>query len=343
MLNGLRGLAVMIVFASHASNICFQGAITGWGAGQLGVMLFFVLSGFLMGRLYINTPASAVAFRNFMVNRLARIYPMYLVVVVACVAINSAGAQLMAYPIKTAHDALLHLTFVRGYSVLWTIGPEVIFYGLFLLLWRSSQASKPAFLAIALALSLLAWFPMEIKPTNSLFALQGRLPYFLAGVVLGMESDQVLSIRLPRLWASLGFWLCLVLYVASFPQIIRLIVDVPRRLSGDPWSDPWSFPYYLVATVALFVTAILARPWVLTNKLAAFLGRISFSFYLVHFALLETAHSWLPTHPLRAIVLAFVATTVLASLTYALIEIPARRGIRRFGGDRARSVAALPA
>ena len=64
VLNGLRGLAVMIVFASHASNIFYQGEIVGWGGGQLGVMLFFMLSGFLMAHLYAGRAADVVDCRT---------------------------------------------------------------------------------------------------------------------------------------------------------------------------------------------------------------------------------------------------------------------------------------
>lgn len=49
-LDGLRGLAAYIVLVSHASNMTgLWGTLLGNGAGQFGVMLFFVLSGFLMG------------------------------------------------------------------------------------------------------------------------------------------------------------------------------------------------------------------------------------------------------------------------------------------------------
>ena len=64
VLNGIRGLAVAIVFASHASNIYFSGAIAGWGGGQLGVMLFFLLSGFLMSHLYLHRKRHPISSRD---------------------------------------------------------------------------------------------------------------------------------------------------------------------------------------------------------------------------------------------------------------------------------------
>lgn len=71
VLHGLRGLAVMIVFASHALNIFCQGEIFGWG--QLGVMLFCA-ERFLMARLYARRAADVAAQWQFLIKRMARIY-----------------------------------------------------------------------------------------------------------------------------------------------------------------------------------------------------------------------------------------------------------------------------
>lgn len=343
VLNGVRGLAVLIVFVSHSSNIFFHGELAGFGAGQLGVMLFFVLSGFLMAHLYLRTPADAGAQWRFVVNRMARIYPMFAVVVLACFAIHRFGAPVWAYGIATPHDVWLNLSFVQGYDVLWTIGPEVVFYALFLALWKAWRSDWHVFAALAIVLAAMAWLPIDITSSNSLARLHDRLPYFLVGCLLGLHSDTLMArARERRPWYQAAFWLCLIAYLASSPQAIRLFADVPKRLTGDPWPEPWSFPYYLFATTCLFVASVLASPRLLTHPVAAFLGRISFSFYLLHYAVLQNAKTWLPQHPLAAVVLAFAATTALSSLTYVAIESPLRRLIRHLGIRPARRPGAAP-
>lgn len=97
-------------------------------------------------------------------------------------------------------------------------------------------------------------------------------------------------------------------------------------------------PFYLLTTGCVFVTSILASPWVLANSIAGFLGKISFSFYLLHFAVLQNVSNWMPGHPARSIAIALIVTTTLSICTYAAIEVPMRRLIRRLGSYHTRPV-----
>jgi len=82
-LDGLRGLAAYIVVVSHVSNATgLWDKNFGNGAGQIGVMIFFVLSGFLMGHLYIGREWSLDAVKRFCVSRVARVFPLYLALVI---------------------------------------------------------------------------------------------------------------------------------------------------------------------------------------------------------------------------------------------------------------------
>lgn len=330
VLNGIRALAVVIVFASHASNIYFKGALTGFGGGQLGVMLFFILSGFLMAFLYIEKPATWRAQYDFLVNRFARVYPMFAIVVVACFVVNVEGVHFSVYPIKTMDQVLQHLAFVRGYNVLWTIGPEVIFYLLFLVLWKARSFGMGPLFAAAAGMALIAWMPTNFSAANSLLALHDKLPYFIAGTLLGMWPRSLLEEHEgSKIGAAAAFWLSGATFVAGLPQILKHIVILPTAFAAAPWAAPWTYPFYLMATAALFASALIAKPWILTNRAMSFIGKISFSVYLLHYIVLDNMRPLMPTHPLRAIALAAVATLLLSSLTYAGLEMPMRGLIRR--------------
>jgi peptidoglycan/LPS O-acetylase OafA/YrhL len=66
-LNTLRGLAALIVFITHFSDITnwLNGAFGG-GAGAYGVMLFFLLSGFLMAYLYLDQEFNKVNIKAYL-------------------------------------------------------------------------------------------------------------------------------------------------------------------------------------------------------------------------------------------------------------------------------------
>ncbi|MDR3746016.1 MAG: acyltransferase [Acidobacteriaceae bacterium] len=72
-LDGLRALAVLLVFYSHYSLSPRPGLAWGW----TGVNIFFVLSGFLITGILYDTRNSAYRFRNFYVRRTLRIFPLY--------------------------------------------------------------------------------------------------------------------------------------------------------------------------------------------------------------------------------------------------------------------------
>jgi len=82
-LDGLRGLAILLVILRHTSyymqpdttigNVMLDVLSTGW----MGVDLFFVLSGFLITGILVDAKGSRYYFRNFYVRRSLRIFPLY--------------------------------------------------------------------------------------------------------------------------------------------------------------------------------------------------------------------------------------------------------------------------
>ena len=79
-LDGLRGIAILMVVAIHSSPMLGKEGIEGkiresLGVGYLGVTLFFVLSGFLITRILIQTRENRDYFPTFFLRRSLRIFP----------------------------------------------------------------------------------------------------------------------------------------------------------------------------------------------------------------------------------------------------------------------------
>ena len=91
-LNTLPGIAALIVVVSHYSNETdILHGVLGNGAGQFGVMLFFILSGFLMSYLYLNKKLDVENVRYYAVARIARVIPLFVLVVLLSYLLQAVG------------------------------------------------------------------------------------------------------------------------------------------------------------------------------------------------------------------------------------------------------------
>lgn len=90
-LDGLRGLAILLVLMHHAGIVRKESTgVVGWvysniaSMGWVGVDLFFVLSGFLIGAILVRCEGQPNWIRNFMARRALRVLPLYFIVIFVC-------------------------------------------------------------------------------------------------------------------------------------------------------------------------------------------------------------------------------------------------------------------
>jgi peptidoglycan/LPS O-acetylase OafA/YrhL len=281
-LDGLRGFAALIVVASHISNqVNLWGRLFGQGGGQLGVMLFFVLSGYLMAALYLPQRFSPAHVAGFAVRRVARVAPLYLIVVMAAFAIVAQfgrDASPFAHQSVTAENLWRHLALIEGVSVLWTIPVEMQFYALFVLLWAISAWRRAALLAVCAGL-IAAHFLLYSGEFGK--SLPQTIAWFAAGVGIGALKPLHASAGFTHA-ASAALLSLLVATLLLLPNLGALvgIARPPGRF--DTYS--WSHPLYLLVTVGLLYAALHASiaPAMLANRVMRWLGAISYSVYLLH-------------------------------------------------------------
>jgi len=199
-LHGLRGLAAMTVVVGHI--------VPYPSAPAFGVVLFFVLSGFLIGKLYLSAPFGPASVWKYSVSRIARVYPLFAFVIVVTGLINlTTPANIFDLQ---PEDVWRHLLLAGDANTVWTISAEFQFHAAFVLIWglsslpRSHHRSTPLLLLIfALAVAAAAW----LGDSAGRIDLLGYLPIFLAGM---------LATRLPQaVETSLGAIAAWVLPIAG--------------------------------------------------------------------------------------------------------------------------------
>ena len=320
-LDAIRGLAAVLVAVQHGSEMLRlplgrSGAVM--NLGETGVVAFFLVSGFIIPRS-LERHGSLKA---FWVGRAFRLYPAYWISLAGAlllIAVGRSGSpfQALAHPglAVLANVAMLQRVFgvPQALGVYWTLSLELVFYLLCSVLFMCGLLGRSA---------LWLWVAMVADGlVQGVAALFDRsLPAGILGLVLsacfGAVAFRALTdaaarrtLRLASLPVvgvlTLGFYL----RFARFP--------VPHAMGEQPWlvvEASWVLGYALF--FGLFALRRRQFP-----RLLLWLGRISYSFYLLHALVLMTVPA------LRSgwgtLLVDLLATALLADLSFRLIERPA--------------------
>ena len=344
-LDGLRGVAALVVLLYHASKI-MQPELGPRGglvftviadspaklmfAGTEAVLVFFALSG-----LVVALPAFRPGFswRSYLGSRLVRLYlPVWAALLLASVlvllfpreaGVVTTGSWLDTSSAREVSPAALlgEATLLqRSYqidNVLWSLRWEVLF-----------SVLLPVFVGIALVLRRVMWpavlVALALSVAGRLLGVEALvyLPVFCAGTLLASRIDDV------RAWGarrSRAFWTAFGtasagLLVAGW--LLRPVVD-PNSPSGEGlWGVAGA------GAVGLVITAVGSRgaARALEARPAAWLGRVSFSLYLVHVPVLATlAYLWGEAAWPTVLAVGIPASLASAEVFTRLVERPSHR------------------
>ena len=319
----------MTVYLAHVSNQTgLLHGVLAKGGGQIGVMVFFALSGFLMGHLYLGERPDRRNVGRFLVRRLARVAPLFVAIVLASFVVNWAlpDGRFWVYPVATVEDIARNLALIKGTDVMWSVVIEIQFYLAVPAIWFAyGRAPRMTMLALALIVAgIFAW-----QATHGWRQVEGSvfltcLPYFLAGLMIARSGVRAAPAAADRRWNAV-LLIALVAYVLIVPRVAGHWM--PIRVNS--WSNPLS-----LLTISLLLIATLRAPWadaVFGSRPFRFLGRVSYSIYLLH--LLVTIniahHTRLEHKPILFLVVTLPLVLILSQLSFVLIERPARAAINR--------------
>lgn len=281
-LDGLRGIAALVVVVSHYSNETnLWNGLLGSGAGQAGVILFFILTGFLITHLHINEEFSCRNIGSYGIRRTSRVYPYFVVVAALPAFLIWVGfpgkigmSDIDSIPVYLRQILLID----RGSNVFWTIQVEIIFYASFLAMWALYRAVK-SYLLVFSVLSLILVFCLYVKPkTGFLFFDSGHI--FLIGVLSAIAYRWTSSEKNGFLWSVVGVMLLLSVPL-TFPVVYLSLVGSKI--------DPWFSVLMLSQLAILFNVALRgggALNYILSSRLLVWFGKISYSMYLLHYFVL---------------------------------------------------------
>ena len=366
-LDALRGWAITGVVLVHAS-IDVPNLGQPWHSiafiGQYGVQLFFVISALTVFHTYERELARgrgwARASLAWLVKRAFRIAPLYYFGIALYLALFAAmRARGSLIPFASTADVLANMTFVHTWvpsaqnKVVpggWSIGVEMMFYLAVPFLdsrLRSPRACLVWFLLSATAAELVDRLLAASAGdggvvTNDSFLyfwLVTQLPVFLAGLwLLRRESSHIwagaaVEPGVAAAYAAFG------VAMAAFGLWLGVVGQFDHVLA--PAAMGMAF-----CGLVMGCRAPLLRP-VLVNAVSVRIGRLSYSIYIVHFAFvlalrliakLTGLHDSLPGPALwlGSFVLSLAGATVVAAITYRLVEQPGIELGRRLAASIAR-------
>ena len=232
----------------------------------------------------------------------------------------------------------------------WTIGVEMLFYLIFplSLLACSNLYRTVLVLAVSIAVSTVA--TIDLKPLENVYAsfvyhnVVSQLPYFIWGMAF-FHLQRVISRHVDARHARMICWgLCALglagIYTLYASSTLYMFFWV--RGLRPTWDMLWGLPFgVLCLAMALHPSRILSNP------LTRYLGKISFSLYLVHPTVLYKLgkaglYNWvyakLPGHEAAAyfvcLLISLAIITAIASVTFRLIEQPGMNWGKRISSPK---------
>jgi peptidoglycan/LPS O-acetylase OafA/YrhL len=322
-LDGIRGVCILLVVASHtvgSSN--FRALYFLGGVAAVGLVVFFVLSGFLittvLKREHLRT--GTISLKNFYIRRFLRIFPVaysYIGVVAVLSFLGIIGlrphdlAFAVSYLMDFHHDRawylghLWYLTVEEQFYLLWPIIVTILGFrrGLFLAL--------AALAAIPLSrIAIPLWLP-SLSPT---FGVPDGTESILTGCILALSFQWMTTKRL---------------FMSKLFSLVLLPAVAFRIYTWNRYEVVHGLSYLLNILIALAVFRCIAVPGdrlgrIINSKALMFVGGLSYSIYVWQQLFLP------PSPPGSSFPSNLLAAIAVALCSYYVIERPCLKLKDRF-------------
>jgi len=327
-LTSLRFLAALYVFIYHINEV-FPLPTPWWIkniilAGPLGVNIFFALSGFILVYTYLD---KNIQYQKFLYKRLIRLYPVYLFGLFLSLGVDIWFHKISLWNVVLINAFMLQSYFYNltliWYGGAWSISTEMFFYLLFplilsLLVQIESKRILYLILCFILVLSSVPGLLHQygILSFKLVYAFPPlRICEFIAGMIVGILTFRF-NIR-PHIVVVIVTFMIAAIYLVYFsPRLIGYVVH-----------NIFVLPAILVLLCLLIRYEISFKPLI-------YLGKISYSFYIIQCALMFALYFLYEQHKFKSydlyvVPIAFLANLILGIITYEAIEKPIHLRLNR--------------
>jgi peptidoglycan/LPS O-acetylase OafA/YrhL len=337
-INGLRAISILIVIIYHIalSNPSFELGHVNYIVnnlydfitdGQLGVNIFFVISGFLITSILLweENETNDISLKNFYIKRFLRILPAYYFLLFVYFIL-----QEFKFITISPVSWITSLTFTKYFNWnkdwvtahAWTLSIEENFYLIWPLIFLMKTQLRKwfcLFLIIAVPLVRIVIYNHPISWIDEL-SIFTRIDAIATGCLFALYKDKII-LKLSKHWKK---------YFYSAVILLIFLNDIPYQLNdlGLSKLNIFFIPFGLThGTIANFIIGIILfysifgpkGIWFkfLNHKILNFIGLISFSLYLWQQILVEESTVWVTQFPQNII---FIFITAICS--YYFIEKP---------------------
>lgn len=314
-LDGLRGVAVLIVLLAHSHHVNEVNNIFQY-FGRVGVYLFYILSAFLLDTQIAyklkNGKASFWYWLNYSLRRFLRIIPIYFLYLLGYYLFHR---KFLANFITSPEDVVYSIFMLESHGVFWSIPVEFKYYifspFLMLIFHRLLKWEMGLIIPVGLNIYFLSMyfnFEYGLEWTSTLKSI----PAFLLGSILAIfevNNLKLKKIRVIEIITLIGL-LFSNLYTTGylFPSEIQSLFNI------------YIMPLFLGGIFISSKYGLLRK--IMEAKFLRFLGTVSFSIYLSHmlfaFGVRKYGFEWDEIN----FFLYFLLTVLFSSISYLLVEYP---------------------
>lgn len=317
-LDTIRGIAILWVLVHHAF-LPSRGPFTslqlvflkGTSAGHLGVNLFFVLSGFLITGLLLDSRERADYFKRFYVRRALRILPAYYAILILLVVLGMTSRGFLIASLLYCANLSLLFGFPMSYKVLWSLAVEEQFY----LIWPAiiRIVSIRRLLGIAVGTILVPIFLRYVSfrvayPHGFVENQATSFDFYTWNCADGLACGSLLAIVIRHFSFTrkqLLRFCAVLLGIAAVVEIGGIPLGVAsRRNAIGAALQPTSWNIAFTGLLGVFLL-LGTGPWkkLVTPRILRFFGEISYGLYLIHYGVIQQYNRlimrWRPEFAMR--------------------------------------------